>query len=109
MHLQDAVSLRKITIKSTKLKKIGKNAFKGINKKAVIRIPKSKKKTYKKLLKGGVKTLSVLRIDKCIFTSYNLKIWKSVITRRKKSCSRMDFNELREMFLKFLRKRVIFV
>lgn len=57
MHFAGCSKLKKITIKSTKLKKIGKNAFKGINKKAVIRIPKSKNKTYKKLLKkGGVKS-----------------------------------------------------
>ena len=43
--------LKKITIKSKKLVKIGKNAFKGISKKAVIKVPASKKKKYKKLLK----------------------------------------------------------
>ena len=42
--------LKKIQIKSTALKKIGKNALKGIYKKAVIKVPKSKKKIYKKLL-----------------------------------------------------------
>ena len=48
--------LKKVTIKSVKIKKIGKNAFKDINKKAVIKIPKSKNKTYKKLLKkSGLK------------------------------------------------------
>ncbi len=44
-------SLKKITIKSTKLKKVGKNAFKGIHAKAVIKAPKAKLKAYKKLLK----------------------------------------------------------
>ena len=43
--------LKKITIKSTKLNKIGKNAFKGIHKKAVFKLPKSKLKSYKKLIK----------------------------------------------------------
>ena len=45
-------SLKKITIKSTALKKVGKNAFKGINAKAKIKVPKKKLKAYKKLLKG---------------------------------------------------------
>ena len=45
-------SLKKINIKSTVLKKVGKNAFKGINKKAVIKVPKKKKAAYTKLLKG---------------------------------------------------------
>ena len=46
-------NLKKITIKSTKLteKKIGDKAFKGINKKAVIKVPKSILKKYKKILK----------------------------------------------------------
>lgn len=43
--------LKTITIKSKKLKSAGKNAFKGIYKKAVIKVPKSKLKNYKKLLK----------------------------------------------------------
>lgn len=42
--------LKKLQIKSTVLKKVGKNALKSINKKAVITVPKSKKKSYKKLL-----------------------------------------------------------
>ncbi len=44
--------LKKITIQSPALKKVGANAFKGIYKKAVIKVPKKKKKVYKKLLKG---------------------------------------------------------
>ena len=44
--------LKTITIKSTTIKKVGKNAIKGINKKAVIKVPKSKKKAYKKLFKS---------------------------------------------------------
>ncbi len=44
-------ALKKITIKSTKLKKVGKNAFKGILAKAVIKAPKAELKAYKKLLK----------------------------------------------------------
>lgn len=42
--------LKNITIKSKALKKVGKNAFKGIYKKAVIKVPKAKKKAYAKLL-----------------------------------------------------------
>ena len=43
--------LKKITIKGKKLKSVGKNAFKKIHAKAVIKVPKSKLKGYKKLLK----------------------------------------------------------
>ena len=46
-----AKKLKKITIQGTALTSIGKNAFKNVNKKAVIKVPKSKKKAYKKLLK----------------------------------------------------------
>ena len=45
-------NLKKITITSKTLKKVGNKAFKGINKKAKIKVPKTKIKTYKKLLKG---------------------------------------------------------
>ena len=45
-------SLKKITVKSTVLTSCGKNALKGINKKAVITVPKSKLKAYKKLFKN---------------------------------------------------------
>jgi hypothetical protein len=38
-------------LKGKKVKTIGKKAIKGIKKKAVIKIPKSKKKAYKKLFK----------------------------------------------------------
>lgn len=46
-------NLKSITIKTTKLtsKTVGANAFKGIHKKAKVKVPKSKKKAYKKLLK----------------------------------------------------------
>ncbi len=43
--------LKKITIKTKKLKKVGNKAFKKIAKKAVFKAPKSKLKAYKKLLK----------------------------------------------------------
>ena len=44
-------ALKKITIKSTVLKKVGKNALKGIYKNAKIKVPKKKIKAYRKLLK----------------------------------------------------------
>lgn len=50
--------LKSITIKSKKLtaKTVGSNAFKGIHRKAKIKVPKSKLKSYKKLLKKkGIK------------------------------------------------------
>ncbi len=43
--------LKKITIKATGLKKIGKKAFSKVPKKAVATVPKKQKKAYKKLLK----------------------------------------------------------
>lgn len=44
--------LKKITITGKKLIKVGKKAFKGIHKKCVIKVPASKAKSYKKLMKG---------------------------------------------------------
>lgn len=46
-------NLKSITIKTTKLNtsKVGANAFKGIHKKATIKVPRSKFSTYKKMLK----------------------------------------------------------
>lgn len=43
-------TLKSIKFKSVKITKIGKNAFKGINKKAVFRVPKKAKKKYKSKL-----------------------------------------------------------
>ena len=53
--------LNKITFKGKLLTKVGKNAFKGISKKAVIKVPKAQKKKYKKLLskKGQPKTVKI--------------------------------------------------
>ncbi|MBQ4530956.1 MAG: leucine-rich repeat protein [Lachnospiraceae bacterium] len=45
-------NLKNITVKSTKLKKVGSKSLKGIYKKAVIKVPKSKLSKYKKLFKG---------------------------------------------------------
>ncbi|MBE5871087.1 MAG: hypothetical protein E7294_07505 [Lachnospiraceae bacterium] len=54
-------NLKKITIKSTVLKKVGKGAFKGIHKKATIKVPKKQKKIYQKLLKkkGQASTVKI--------------------------------------------------
>lgn len=50
-------NLKSITVKSTVLKKVGKNAIKGIHKKAVIKVPKKQYSKYKKLFgkKSGFK------------------------------------------------------
>ena len=50
-------SLKNVVVKSKSLKKVGKNAFKGIQKKAVFKVPAKKLKAYKKLFgsKAGVK------------------------------------------------------
>ncbi len=55
-------SLKKITVKSAKLKSVGKNAIKGINKKAVIKVPKAKKKAYKKLFKASTGYKKTMKI-----------------------------------------------
>ena len=49
---QGCSKLKKITFNTTKLtsSRVGANAFKGTAKKAVVKVPKSKVKTYKKLL-----------------------------------------------------------
>ncbi|MCR5339065.1 MAG: leucine-rich repeat protein, partial [Lachnospiraceae bacterium] len=55
-------SLKKIKIQTKKLKKktIGAQAFKGIHKKAVFKLPSNKKKTYMKILlqRGATKKMS---------------------------------------------------
>ena len=53
--------LKNIKITSTQLtkKSVGKNAFKGIDKKAVIKVPKKKRKAYKNILKGKGQAKSV--------------------------------------------------
>lgn len=54
-------ALKKLTVKTTKLKTVGKNALKGIHKKAVIKVPKKKQKKYQKLWKkkGQRKTVKI--------------------------------------------------
>lgn len=51
--------LKTITVKSTKLKTVGKNALKSIYKKAKIKVPKSRLSKYKKLFKGKGQKSSV--------------------------------------------------
>lgn len=54
-------NLKKITVYSSIIKKVGAKAFKGINKKAVIKVPSKKYKAYKKVFKGKgqVKTVTI--------------------------------------------------
>lgn len=62
-----AKALKKIIIRSKKLKNVGKNAFKGINKKAVMKVPKKQLKPYKKLLKGKGQPKTA-KIEKYLFS-----------------------------------------
>ncbi len=57
----EAKKLKQINIKSAKLRSVGKNAFKNISAKAVIKVPKEKKSVYSKLLnnKGQKKTVKI--------------------------------------------------
>ncbi|MBP5775379.1 MAG: leucine-rich repeat protein, partial [Clostridiales bacterium] len=54
-------NLKSITVKTTKLKasKVGKNAFKGINKKAVFKLPKKKFKVYKAIFRKSAKSSKI--------------------------------------------------
>ena len=47
----NAKNLKNVVVKSTVLKKAGKNAWKGIHKNCKIKVPKSKLKAYKKIFK----------------------------------------------------------
>ncbi len=49
---EGAGKLKTITINTSSLTKVGKNALKGINKKATIKVPKAKLSAYQKLLKS---------------------------------------------------------
>ncbi|MBO5469056.1 MAG: leucine-rich repeat protein [Lachnospiraceae bacterium] len=46
--------LKKVTVQGKKIDSVGRDAFKKCSKKLVIKVPKSKKKAYKKLFKGYV-------------------------------------------------------
>lgn len=51
---QNCKTLKSVRIKGKSLKKVGKNAFKGISKKAIVRVPAKQKKPYtSKLRKSG--------------------------------------------------------
>lgn len=54
-------NLKKITVKTKSLKKVGRQALKGIHKKAVIKVPKKKKAVYRKVFskKGQAKSVAV--------------------------------------------------
>jgi len=56
--------LKRITIKTTKLKSVGKNAIKGIYKKATIKVPKKQLKKYKKLFKSKTGYKKTMKIKK---------------------------------------------
>ena len=58
--------LKKLTIRSTKLKTVGKNALQTIHARASVRVPKTKLKTYQKKLKGKgqKKTVKIIAIKK---------------------------------------------
>ena len=56
--------LKKIKVSSTTLKSVGKNAIKGINRKAVIQCPKKKLAKYKKLFKASTGYKKTMKIKK---------------------------------------------
>lgn len=58
---QSCKKLKRITVKSTNITKVGKNAIKGINKKATVKVPKKKLSKYKKIFrkKGQAKTVVI--------------------------------------------------
>ena len=56
--------LKQVRIRSKKLKAVGKNAFQGIEKKAVIRRPESRRKAYRKLLSKKTGITKDMRIKK---------------------------------------------
>lgn len=59
---QNCKNLRTLTLQGTKLRSVGKNAVKGMYKKAVIRVPKKSLKAYQKLLNkktGYVKSMKI--------------------------------------------------
>ena len=59
-----AKKLKQIVIKSTKLKSVGKNAIKGISKRAVIKVPKKKYTKYKVLFKSKTGYKTTMKIKK---------------------------------------------
>ena len=57
-------NLNKITIKSTVLKSVGKNAIKGIDSKATIKVPKKQLAKYKKLFKSKTGFKKSMKVKK---------------------------------------------
>lgn len=55
-------NLKTITVRSTVLKRVGKNAIKGIHKKAYIKVPKKKRPSYKKLFKAATGFKKTMKI-----------------------------------------------
>lgn len=56
-------NLKKITLRAARVKSVGKNALKGVKKNVVIKVPKGKKKAYKKLFTaktGFKKTMKLI-------------------------------------------------
>ena len=49
---RNSKNLKSVVIRGTALKSVGKNAFKGVNSRAVVKVPKKKLKAYQKLLKN---------------------------------------------------------
>lgn len=58
---KDCKKLTTIIIKSTKLKSVSKDAFKGIKGKITVKVPKNKQKKYQKLFKGKLSEKSVVK------------------------------------------------
>ena len=61
---RDCKKLKKITIQSSKLKKVGSSAIRDIHKKATFIVPKSKLKAYKKLFTGKTGFTDTMKIRK---------------------------------------------
>ena len=56
--------LTSITLKTSRLNSVGKNAVKGIGKKAVIKVPSKKVKAYKKLFSKKTGFRSPMKVKK---------------------------------------------
>ena len=62
---KDAVKFDRFVIRTTKLKKAGKNIFKNVSKKMIIEVPKKSLSLYKKLFKNkGIKVKEIRAIKK---------------------------------------------
>lgn len=62
---KDAVKFDRFVIRTTKLKKAGKNIFKNVSKKMIIEVPKKSLSSYKKLFKNkGIKVKEIRAIKK---------------------------------------------